>query len=190
MGGHTLGLQQFLQLTSLIHLTNDIAAADELTLHIELGNGRPVGVFLDALTQAGVGQDINALELDADLAEDLDDGGREPALREDRRALHVKDDVVAGNIITDAVENRVAHWPDPWCGQKEVLPGTWRLSSKKSILSGIIRYSFQPVNSPSLTRMQAEIAWQLRLSPRRLPEQAGAPAVATGNRAPTRPRSA
>jgi hypothetical protein len=30
-------------------------------------------------------------------------------LRENRRALHVEDDVIAGDVIADAIENRVAH---------------------------------------------------------------------------------
>ena len=39
---HALVLQQLLQLAFLEHLTDDIAAADELALDVELGDGRPV----------------------------------------------------------------------------------------------------------------------------------------------------
>src|SRR5688572_31202335 len=68
-GLDALALQQVLQLASLEHLAHDVAAADELALHIELRNGRPAGEVLDALAQAGVGQHVDALELDAHLRE-------------------------------------------------------------------------------------------------------------------------
>ncbi len=40
--------QQLLQLAALEHLHHDVGAADELALHIELGDRRPVAIFLDA----------------------------------------------------------------------------------------------------------------------------------------------
>ena len=59
---HALGAEHFLELAGLEHLADDVAAADEFTLHIELGDGRPLGEFLDPLAQAGVGQDVDAFE--------------------------------------------------------------------------------------------------------------------------------
>ena len=41
--------QHLLQLAALVHLHHDVRAADELAVHVELGDGRPVAVFLDAL---------------------------------------------------------------------------------------------------------------------------------------------
>jgi hypothetical protein len=57
--GHGLPLdaflrQEFLQLAGLKHLAHDVAAADELALDVELGDGRPGGEVLDALAQARV----------------------------------------------------------------------------------------------------------------------------------------
>src|SRR2546421_630957 len=42
-------LEQALQFAGLEHLAHDVAAADELALHVELRNGRPAGIGLDAL---------------------------------------------------------------------------------------------------------------------------------------------
>src|SRR4029453_17840283 len=46
--GHALVLEQRLQLTGLEHLAHDIAAAHELAFDVELRDGRPIGVALDA----------------------------------------------------------------------------------------------------------------------------------------------
>src|SRR5690606_1448345 len=48
------GLQQLLQLAGLEHLADDVAAADELALNVELGDRRPAREVLDALAQAGI----------------------------------------------------------------------------------------------------------------------------------------
>src|SRR3546814_4299647 len=83
-----------LQLAGLEHLANNVAAADELALHVELREGRPVAEVLDALADAGVLQHVDAFELHIEVREDLDDGGRVAALREHRRALHEKHQLV------------------------------------------------------------------------------------------------
>ena len=41
-GGDALLLEQALQLAGLEHLADDVGAADELALHVELRDGRPV----------------------------------------------------------------------------------------------------------------------------------------------------
>ena len=51
------------------HLAHDVRAADELALHIELGDGRPVGEGLDALAQLVVLQHVDADELVVQLAQ-------------------------------------------------------------------------------------------------------------------------
>src|SRR5258705_8376855 len=81
--GDALALQQFLQFAGLEHLAHDIAAADELALHIELRDSRPAREILDALAQAGIGQHVDTLELDAHVAQHLDHRRGEAALRED-----------------------------------------------------------------------------------------------------------
>src|SRR5262252_2406774 len=45
--GQALFLKQVLQLTRLEHLADDIAAADEFSLNVELRDGRPIGIGLD-----------------------------------------------------------------------------------------------------------------------------------------------
>src|SRR3546814_1250783 len=84
LGLDAVGVEEFLQLAGLEHLANDVAAADELALHVELRDGRPVAEVLDALADAGVLQHVDAFELHIEVREDLDDGGREAALREHR----------------------------------------------------------------------------------------------------------
>src|SRR6476659_3701972 len=89
-----LVLHELLELAGFEHLADDVAAADELTLHIALRDGRPLAELLDALTQGGVDQDVDAVELDAELAQHVHHRGREAALGEHRRALHEQKHVV------------------------------------------------------------------------------------------------
>eukprot|EP00968_Pinguiococcus_pyrenoidosus_P006997 scaffold462_cov195-Pinguiococcus_pyrenoidosus.AAC.67 len=42
-------LQHLLKLAVLVHLVDDVRAADELLVHVELRNGGPVAVLLDGL---------------------------------------------------------------------------------------------------------------------------------------------
>src|SRR5579871_992 len=69
--GDAVLLQEILELAILEHLADDVAAADELALHIELRNGRPVREFLDTVADLGIGEDVDAFELDAQGREDL-----------------------------------------------------------------------------------------------------------------------
>src|SRR5580700_7507192 len=59
--GEALLLQQALQLAGLEHLADDVAAADELALDVKLGNGRPVGIGLDAVAKLVVLQHVQSL---------------------------------------------------------------------------------------------------------------------------------
>src|SRR5262249_39084224 len=70
-----LVLHQLLKFAGLEHLADDIAAADELALDVELRDGRPLAEFLDALAQLRVDQDVDSVELHTELAQHLDDGG-------------------------------------------------------------------------------------------------------------------
>src|SRR6185437_7160300 len=104
---HALALEHLDQLAGGEHLADDVAAADEFALHIKLGDGRPLGEFLDPLAQSRVGQDVDALEGDIEMVQHLDHGGGEAALREDRRALHEQHHVVGADLMLDLLENRV-----------------------------------------------------------------------------------
>src|SRR5690606_29503748 len=98
-------VEELLQLTLLEHLADDVAAADELALHVELRNRRPVAEGLDALTNAHVLKHVHVLVLDAEVVEDLRHLGGETALRKPRRALHEEHDVVGRNRLCDPVVN-------------------------------------------------------------------------------------
>ena len=58
-----LTLNQLLQLATLKHLGHDVRATDKLTMDIELGDGWPVGVLLDALTNALIIKDIDGMQI-------------------------------------------------------------------------------------------------------------------------------
>src|SRR3546814_5496734 len=82
-----------------------------LALHVELRDGRPVAEVLDALADAGVLQHVDAFELHIEVREDLDDGGREAALREHRRALHEKHHLVVVALLLDPRGYGFIHQP-------------------------------------------------------------------------------
>src|SRR5439155_9031280 len=97
----------------LEHLADDVAAADELALDVKLRDRRPVRKFLDPLAHRRVGEDVDAFELDAEMAEDLDHGRRKAALRENRRALHEEYDRCLADLLADAILQGGFHRFDP-----------------------------------------------------------------------------
>src|SRR3954462_790493 len=62
--GHALVGKQLLQFAGLEHLADDVAAADELALDVELRNRWPVRIGLDAVAQLGRFKDVEALVAD------------------------------------------------------------------------------------------------------------------------------
>src|SRR5437868_5280760 len=58
----SLFLQHLLQFARLEHLADDVAAADELPLDVELRDRRPVGECLDPLAHQRVGEHVDAFE--------------------------------------------------------------------------------------------------------------------------------
>src|SRR5580765_5494630 len=101
-----------LQLAGLVHLGHDVRAADELAVDVELGDRRPVRIFLDALADLLVLEDVHRLQVgDAAGLEDLDRAAGKAAHRELRGSLHEKDDAMALDQIVDALLN-VAHVPN------------------------------------------------------------------------------
>src|SRR5687768_3539701 len=65
-GGH-----HALELTALVERLHDVGPADELAVQVELRNGRPARVLLDALAKRGVLQHVVAGELDAQPLQNL-----------------------------------------------------------------------------------------------------------------------
>ena len=59
------------QFARLEHLAGDVGAADELALDVELRDRRPVGEFLDSLTDFGVLEDVDADHRRAEIVENL-----------------------------------------------------------------------------------------------------------------------
>src|SRR5262245_45702269 len=68
---HASVLQQLLQLAFLEHLAHDVATADEFTLDVKLGDGRPVRKAFDPLANAHVFEHVDILVADAEVAENL-----------------------------------------------------------------------------------------------------------------------
>ena len=60
---NALTLNQLLEFAALKHLGHDIRAADEFTVDVELGDRWPVGILLDALTNAFIIKDIDSMQI-------------------------------------------------------------------------------------------------------------------------------
>src|SRR6185312_7026712 len=99
------------------------ATADELALDIELRNGRPVRIVLDAVAQIGGLENIEALVADADVVEDLHHLAGKTALRELRRALHEKHDVVRLHFAVDELLDAHLRFLIPARPLRSRLPG-------------------------------------------------------------------
>jgi hypothetical protein len=106
-----LAADHLLQFPAFIHLHHDVGAADEFALHVELGDGGPVAVFLDASADFWIFEHVyrgDAFGIYAHGFEDLHGAAGEAALGEAGVAFHEKHDVVA---FDDAVNTLlgVAH---------------------------------------------------------------------------------
>src|SRR5690606_33075191 len=100
--GQRLLRNHLLQLARLVHLGEDVGAADELASDVQLRDRRPVRVVLDALAHFVVVEHVDRDEaLHAAGLQDLDGASGESALRELRRALHEQDDRVLGDGLLD-----------------------------------------------------------------------------------------
>src|SRR5450830_802316 len=95
-------LEQGLQFARFVHFAQDVGAADEFTVDVQLRDGRPVGIFLDALTHVGAFQHVDGNNvLGTAGLEQLDRLAGEAALRKLRSALHEQHDRVLGNGFLD-----------------------------------------------------------------------------------------
>src|SRR5471030_264566 len=87
------GIQQGFQFARFKHFIHDVGTADELAFDVELRNGRPVRVFLDALAHVLIVQHVDGGDvLDAAGFQDLDGAAGKAALRELGGALHEQHD--------------------------------------------------------------------------------------------------
>src|SRR5712691_9822623 len=64
-------LQQALQFARLKHFADDVAAADEFALDVELRDRGPIGIGLDALPQIVRFEHVQALIAHAEMIENL-----------------------------------------------------------------------------------------------------------------------
>ena len=63
--GHAVFGEQRIKLTRQGHFGDDVTTAHEFALDVKLGDGGPVGIILDALTDLVVGQHVHIGEIDA-----------------------------------------------------------------------------------------------------------------------------
>ena len=99
-----LGLLDHLsQLAALVHFNHDVTPADELSGHVQLGDGRPLAEVLHARPDALVGQDVDGLEVDAEALQNLDGRVGEAALGENLGPLHEEEDGIAVDQALDAL---------------------------------------------------------------------------------------
>lgn len=97
-------LEHLRQVAVLVHRNKNVATTNKVLLHVELGNGWPVGVLLDSLTQLLVLEDVEGSELfgvDALNTEDLDGGAGEAALWCFGSSLHEEHNGSGGDGFVD-----------------------------------------------------------------------------------------
>ena len=80
-----------------------VSAADELAIDIELRDGRPVAVILDALADLVVGEYVDGRVIVEQRIEPVHRRGREAALRPAAGAFHEEHDAVRGEQLVDTV---------------------------------------------------------------------------------------
>src|SRR5947209_8939310 len=122
--------QRLLELAGLVHLHDDVAAAHELAVDEQLGDGRPVREGRKLLSDPRVRQDVDGRER---LSYRLQDGhrtGREPAGRLVRRSFHEQDHRVlgdrAGDLVAEGIAGLVAHAAS--CGTLVWMDRAWMRS--------------------------------------------------------------
>src|SRR5690606_34643568 len=84
------------------HLLDDVAAAHQLAADVQLRDGRPLAVDLDAFADLRVLQHVDVGELDPGCGQRAGRLGGEAALRRTRLTLHEQDDAVVVQEAFDA----------------------------------------------------------------------------------------
>src|SRR3954451_20499464 len=105
--GGRLDAERLVQLAGLVHLGDDVAAADQLALDEELRDRRPVRQRRQLLPDPRVGQDVDGGERRAGRLQRLDRAHGEAARRHLGRALHEEDDLVVADRLGDRVAEGV-----------------------------------------------------------------------------------
>ena len=101
-----LHADELLELSGRMHRADDVAAADELPIDVELWDRRPLGERLDSIPYLGGTQYIDRFVAWLQLVEDLHDLGGEPALRHVASSLHEQDDPALRHEVGDLLAER------------------------------------------------------------------------------------
>ena len=91
------------QFAALVQFQRDIAATDQLAAHVNLREGRPIGVAWQILEYFRIFQHIDIAELDATRGNGLGRTRGKSAHRELWRALHVNHDGGGFNLFANAI---------------------------------------------------------------------------------------
>mmetsp|Transcript_3386 Transcript_3386/g.8835 ORF Transcript_3386/g.8835 Transcript_3386/m.8835 type:complete len:234 (+) Transcript_3386:51-752(+) len=110
---HQHALHRLLQVAVLVLLDHDVAAAEELAADVDLREGGPRGVLLQAGAQRVVLQDVHALKGHVEVVHDLHHRVGEAALRELRRALHEHNHLVLVHVLVQR-SAQLGRQPDAW----------------------------------------------------------------------------
>lgn len=94
--------EHLLEFVLLVHFDQDVGAADEFPVHIDLGNRGPVRVCLNALTDFLVREHIKGFKGHAELVENLNNIVGEATLGHEFIALHEDHDFIVRNQLGDA----------------------------------------------------------------------------------------
>lgn len=77
-----------------MHFADDIAAADEFSVDKDLGKGRPIGEFFDALTEIFIREDVEVFDRGSIRLQDLHCASGKAAHGLVLGALHIDHDFV------------------------------------------------------------------------------------------------
>ncbi|CAI8874847.1 protein of unknown function [Methylocaldum szegediense] len=91
-----------MQLAAFEEFQHDVASADQFAVNVKLRKRRPIREYLQAFPQFGILEDVDVSILDAATLQNLHCPSGKAALRKIRRALHVKDHRVLGELLLDA----------------------------------------------------------------------------------------
>ena len=100
-----LDAEDLSELAGLVHLGDDVAAADQLAVDEELRDRRPLRDRAELLADARVGQDVDGRERRAERLQGGDRAGGEAAGRLLRSALHEEDTSLSA--IASAIASRM-----------------------------------------------------------------------------------
>src|SRR5437879_2189873 len=92
---------------------HDVGPAHKLSVDVELGDGGPIGVFLDALTDFRLLEHVDRKDmLDPAGLQDLHGVGGEAALRKLRGPFHIEYDRISGHLLLDAFLRVHVYFPN------------------------------------------------------------------------------